>query len=111
MQLAEQKCFPCERGAAAMTEDEAKGRLTEVPDWTLTDDGRHLERRFKLNDFMSVVRFIERIAHVSEEQGHHPDICFGWGYCNVTFQTHAAKGLTQNDFIMAAKVTEVFHQS
>ena len=71
------------------------------------DDGRWLRRKFKFADFRESQGFIDKVGRLAEEQGHHPDICFGWGYATVSLQTHKIKGLHENDFIMAGKISEL----
>ena len=87
-----------------MTRAEAERFLGEVPEWSLSDDGTRIERRFPFDDFAKAQAFVNEVGDLAEEEGHHPDIAFGWGYANVVFYTHKIKGLHENDFIMAAKV-------
>ena len=77
------------------------------PSWRTIAE-HHLEKNFKFRDFKGALAFVNRIGAVAEEQGHHPDICFGWGSVKVTLFTHKVKGLTESDFILAAKVDQVF---
>ena len=81
--------------------------IAETPGWTLSDDTTRIERSFKLPDFAAALALVNRIGELAEEEGHHPDLSFGWGYCRVVFYTHKIKGLHENDFIMAAKVNAV----
>jgi 4a-hydroxytetrahydrobiopterin dehydratase len=86
---------------------EAERLLAETPGWTLDESATRIERTFSFPDFAAAFTLVGRIASLSEEEGHHPDIAFGWGYCRVVFYTHKIKGLHENDFIMAAKVNRL----
>ena len=103
----EEKCAPCGSAAKALSAEEATKRLAALPDWKLAQDGRRIEKRFKFRDFMGALDFVNRVSALAETEGHHPDICFGWGYCYVAFQTHKISGLSENDFKMANKVDAV----
>jgi 4a-hydroxytetrahydrobiopterin dehydratase len=102
--LAGKTCTPCRGGVPPLPRREAERLLTDTPGWSLDADATKIERRFRFDDFAGALAFVEKVAAVAEEEGHHPDIAFGWGYCTVVFQTHKIKGLHENDFIMAAKV-------
>ena len=103
-QLQNRQCLPCEGGVVPMGREEAEQMLLTVPDWELSDDARQLRRSFTFGDFVEAQLFAVAAGEVSEDQGHHPDIAYGWGYCTITFYTHKIGGLHENDFIMAAKV-------
>jgi 4a-hydroxytetrahydrobiopterin dehydratase len=105
MGLETKKCTPCRGGIPPLTRSEAERLLPQAPGWTLNDEGTQVERRFTFPDFASALAFVEKVASIAEEEDHHPDICFGWGYARVVFWTHKIKGLHENDFIMAAKVS------
>jgi 4a-hydroxytetrahydrobiopterin dehydratase len=107
MELAAKKCIPCRGGVPPLSRAEAERLLSEVPGWTLGEDGTHIERTFRFKDFAAALAFVERVAELAEAEDHHPDITFGWGYARVVFQTHKIKGLHENDFIMAAKVNDL----
>ena len=107
-ELSEKKCVPCEGGVAALTKAEAEKLRTKlVAGWTLSDDARSIRREFKFKDFYRAMSFANAIAHIANIEDHHPDLEVGWGYCRVTFSTHAIKGLSENDFICAAKIDKV----
>lgn len=104
-ELALQKCTPCEGGIAKFTCEEIahkRGQLDQG--WTLDDSGQVLCREFKFKGFAKTLYFVNALAFLADQEGHHPDVCFGWGYCTVRFTTHAIGGLSENDFICAAKV-------
>lgn len=104
MGLTQKTCVPCQGGIPPLTLAEAKGYLEQVPGWQLSDAGDRISRKFSFGDFEAALDFVNRVGALAEEEGHHPDIAFGWGYAEVTFYTHKIKGLHENDFIMAAKV-------
>ena len=103
MSLSAKQCIPCRGGIPPLTRTEAEKYLKETPEWELSEDSTRIQRSFKFKNFMSALAFVNRIGELSENEGHHPDISFGWGYCTVTLFTHKIKGLHENDFIMAAK--------
>lgn len=107
MALTAKTCTPCQGGIPPLSREEAERYLTEAPGWTLLDDATKVKRTFKFKDFRSAMVFAWRVGELAEEEGHHPDITFGWGYCRVVFQTHKVNGLHENDFIMAAKVNQL----
>lgn len=106
--LSEKKCVPCEGGVAALTKPQAdKFREKLHADWKLSDDAKLIRREFKFKDFYRAMSFANAIAHIANIEDHHPDLEVGWGYCRVTFTTHAIKGLSENDFICAAKIDRI----
>ncbi len=105
MSLESKACVPCQGGIPPIAEDIARGMMEQVPGWRLTDSAGKLERGFEFKNFALAMQFANRVGAVSEEENHHPDITFGWGYCTVVFYTHKIAGLHENDFIMAAKVS------
>ncbi|MBI5498670.1 MAG: 4a-hydroxytetrahydrobiopterin dehydratase [Deltaproteobacteria bacterium] len=110
MGLAARKCVPCTRGAPPMEREQAVKLLEETPGWELSTDARKISRKFTFRDFAAAMSFVGRVGELAEQEGHHPDIAFGWGYSTVTFWTHKIGGLHENDFIMAAKVTDAFER-
>ena len=102
--LASRHCVPCRGGVAPLSAAEAEARWSEIPLWTLRDAARRIERHFTFRTFAQALAFVNRIAAIAEGEDHHPDISFGWGYATVSLQTHAIKGLHDNDFIMAARI-------
>ena len=106
--LALKKCKPCEKGAPALTEDKAREYLNVLPAWVLSGDGKCIVRNYVMKDFSSAVRFIERIAEVAEAEDHHPDLHLtGYRKLTVELATHSIGGLSENDFILAAKIEEL----
>lgn len=104
MKLHEQRCVACVEGTRAMPPEEARELLAEVPGWSISADGRWLVRRYSFMNFVEALAFVNKLGDVAEAEQHHPDLKLGWGYAEVLLQTHAAQGLTKNDFILAAKI-------
>ena len=106
--LTERRCVRCEPGTPQLEPEALKALAAEVPSWQVieVDGHRVLTRTFKFKGFMPGVDLVNRIAGIAEEEGHHPDLSLGWGYLTVQLWTHTAGGLTDNDFILAAKVDQ-----
>lgn len=107
-QLRTKKCVPCEGGVPVVPRDEAERMLESLPGWKLTDDGIRIRREWKVKNFMAAIDFFNRVAELAEDEGHHPDLHLV-GYRNVTIElwTHAINGLSENDFITAAKIDDL----
>jgi len=107
-QLTAKRCLPCEGGVAKLTREQAEGLLAAVSGWTLTDDGQRIFKQWRMKDFLAGLDFFNRIARVAEEEGHHPDLHLE-GYRNLRIEiwTHAIGGLSENDFILAAKIDQL----
>ncbi len=101
--LASKSCVPCRGGVPPISPAEAERWRADVPEWALVDGATRIERRYRLRTFSDAFAFVASAADLAETEGHHPDICFGWGYATVSLQTKKIKGLHENDFIMAAK--------
>ncbi len=104
MDLTAKTCVPCRGGIPPLTAAEADSYLAEAPGWAVDGSATRIERRFDFANFVEALEFVNKLGALAEDEGHHPDISFGWGYCSVVFYTHKIKGLHENDFIMAAKV-------
>jgi 4a-hydroxytetrahydrobiopterin dehydratase len=102
--IAQKSCTPCRGGIPPLTPEEAAGYRRQTPEWELVDEGRRIERRFRFADFRGALDFVGRVGALAEEEGHHPEISFGWGFATVSLQTNKIKGLHENDFILAAKI-------
>jgi 4a-hydroxytetrahydrobiopterin dehydratase len=100
--LVQKHCVPCEAGTPPLTKEEAEALLEQVPGWQLEEN--KLTRRFKFRDFKEAMAFVNRVADLAEEEGHHPDIYISWNRVRLDLTTHAIKGLSENDFILAAKI-------
>jgi 4a-hydroxytetrahydrobiopterin dehydratase len=102
--LLKKKCIPCEAGSMdPFTEEEARNYMPDVPGWEM-QGGKAIWREYKFKDFIGAVNFINRVADVAEMEGHHPDIEIHYNKVKLTLTTHAIKGLSENDFIVAAKI-------
>ncbi len=99
--------MPCRGGVPPLAGDELTQLSAQLPDWSVID-AHHIEKSFPFPNFKSALVFVNRIGEIAEEQGHHPDICFGWGKVTVTLYTHKIAGLTESDFILAAKVDRMY---
>ena len=104
--LAQKKCVACEGLETPFNEVEAKALMNQVPGWQLAGDSKAISRTFKFKDFAEALSFTNRVGEIAESEGHHPEISLGWGRVSVDLTTHAIKGLSENDFILAAKVNE-----
>jgi len=102
-ELASKTCVPCKGGTPPLKGEELDELRRQVPEWEVVEE-HHLRRRFRFKNFRESLRFVNEVGEVAEEQGHHPDIGFGWGYAEITVWTHKIDGLTESDFIFAAKV-------
>lgn len=104
-QLTQKKCKPCEGGVAPLARAEAQSLMQQLaPEWRLSDDGKSLQREWKFKNFYQAMSFVNAAAHIANTEDHHPDLEVGYGYCRMKYTTHAIGGLSENDFICAAKV-------
>lgn len=101
--LNERKCVPCEGGMPPMAEDTAKELLVYIPGWEL-DSGNAIKKEFKFKDFKEAMKFINDVAYIADAEDHHPDIFNSYNKVGITLTTHAIGGLSDNDFIVAAKI-------
>ena len=104
--LSSRQCIPCRGGVPPLKGQGITDLLTELDGWEVVDE-HHLKKDFRFSNFLEVQEFVNRIGDLAEEQGHHPDICFGWGRAEVTIWTHKIDGLTESDFILAAKIDKL----
>lgn len=102
MAIAEHKCEPYSVGTPPLAKEESQELLKETPEWTLKDNA--IEREFKFNDFREAVNFVNEVADIAEQEGHHPDIYIYYNKVRLELSTHKIGGLSRNDFILAAKV-------
>ncbi|HTT24348.1 MAG TPA: 4a-hydroxytetrahydrobiopterin dehydratase [Candidatus Sulfotelmatobacter sp.] len=101
--LADKKCVPCRGGTPPLRGKELEEIHNSVPRWTVTNE-HHIHREFRFSDFKQALEFVNRVGELAETEGHHPDILLSWGKAEVTLWTHRVNGLTESDFIMAAKI-------
>ncbi|MCB9771926.1 MAG: 4a-hydroxytetrahydrobiopterin dehydratase [Candidatus Omnitrophica bacterium] len=105
MTLAEKKCAPCEGKEQSLTKESAQKLLNDVPGWKMSSDVKMISREFVMKNFMAAVKIIDKAAVIAEEENHHPDFhLVGYRNLRIDLSTHAVKGLTENDFIVAAKI-------
>jgi len=107
-ELAARKCKPCEGGIAPLTRDAAGQLLSQISAaWKLSEDARAIRRDFNFRDFYRTMSFVNALAHIANLEDHHPDLEVGYNYCRVRYTTHAIRGLSENDFVCAAKVDQI----
>jgi 4a-hydroxytetrahydrobiopterin dehydratase len=103
--LASRKCVPCEGGVPALTLAQAQALMKQLkPEWKLAEDGRSIASEWKFRNFLHTMSFVNAVAHIANAEDHHPDVELGYGYCRIRYNTHAIGGLSENDFICAAKI-------
>lgn len=103
--LVERKCLPCEGGVPPLSREECERLLVQLSsEWRLSPDGRELQREWVFKDFHRTMSFVNALAHVANVEDHHPDLAIGYNYCRLRYSTHAIGGLSENDFICAAKI-------
>lgn len=104
--LADRKCVPCQGGTGALKGQALADLAAQTPLWQVVEDAK-IARAFKFPDFAQALAFVNRVGALAEEQGHHPDICFTWGKVRIELSTHKVKGLSESDFILAAKIDAI----
>ncbi len=110
--LLKKKCLPCEGGAIPFDISKIHEYQKKVDGWDIKKndkDAHFLEKKFKFKNFIKSQEFVNKVGEISEEEGHHPDIYFGWGYAKINITTHAIEGLSENDFILAAKIDQILN--
>lgn len=105
-ELASKTCVPCRGGVPPLAGKELENLAKEVPQWRVVN-GHHITREFKFPDFKQALAFVNSVGNIAEEQGHHPDIFLTWGKAEITTWTHKIDGLTESDFILAAKIDKI----
>ena len=103
-QLAQKECIPCSMGVPPLSEDEQQQLLTQVSEGWRVVDGHHLERDFGFDDFRGALAFTNQVGELAESVGHHPDIFLAWGKVSLKIFTHKIDGLSEADFVLAAKI-------
>jgi 4a-hydroxytetrahydrobiopterin dehydratase len=106
MSLADKHCVPCRGGVAPLAGEALERLLVQVPGWRVVD-GHHLLKAFQFPDFRTALDFVNRAGGVAEEEGHHPDLYLAWGKVEVQIWTHKIDGLTESDFVLAAKIGQL----
>ena len=106
MNLAEKHCVPCRGGVPALKGAELEALTVQVPGWQVVDE-HHLLKTFAFPDFVTALAFVNKAGAIAEEEGHHPDLLLTWGKVEVKIWTHKVDGLTESDFILAAKLDRI----
>ena len=101
--LADKTCIPCRGGIPPLKGEALASLRRQLSEWTVVNE-HHLTRAYKFPDFRSALAFVNRVGELAEEQGHHPDLLLGWGKVEISTWTHSVDGLTESDFILAAKI-------
>ena len=104
-ELASKNCVPCRGGVPPLAGKELEAVAKQVPEWKVID-GHHITRAFKFKNFVDALAFVNKVGALAEAQGHHPDIFLAWGKAEVTTWTHSINGLSESDFILAAKIDQ-----
>ena len=107
MDLTKQHCVPCEGGTAPLEGKDLELLVKSVHDWKLVDGNtisKKIVKDFKFKDFVEAMKFINKVAEIAEQEGHHPDMYISYNHVRFELTTHAINGLSQNDFILAAKI-------
>ena len=110
--LLNKKCVPCEGGVRPFDISEIHKYQKKVDGWDIVENKDKiflLEKEFKFKNFLDSQKFVNEVGKISEEEGHHPEITFGWGYSKINITTHAIEGLSENDFILAAKIYQLIN--
>ena len=102
--LKNNKCEPCSGNTPKLKLAEISVYLSKLDDWSVNEEQEMIFKKYKFNNFKKALNFTNLVGNIAESEGHHPDISLGWSYCLVMIHTHAIKGLSINDFILASKI-------
>jgi 4a-hydroxytetrahydrobiopterin dehydratase len=102
-ELAERECAPCRGGVPPLTPEEIAPLAAQLVEWTVVDN-HHLQKSYSFADFRAALNFVNRVGDLADAVDHHPDIAFGWGHVAITIWTHKIDGLSESDFVLAAKI-------
>tara|TARA_B100001121_G_scaffold129342_1_gene113496 strand:- start:978 stop:1313 length:336 start_codon:yes stop_codon:yes gene_type:complete len=108
--LDQKKCVPCEGGVSALDLTDIHKYQKKIDGWNVVKNEKDiyfLEKKFEFKNFLESQEFVNKVGKISEEESHHPEILFGWGYAKINISTHAIEGLSENDFILAAKIDKI----
>ena len=109
-ELFDKKCVPCEGGVPALDISEIHKYQKKIDGWDVIKNEKNiyfLEKKFKFKNFVESQKFVNEVGRISEDEGHQPEILFGWGYAKINISTHAIEGLSENDFILASKIDKI----
>ncbi len=107
MNLSNQKCTPCEVGGIPLNKEETAFYLKDLPQWKVTIDNNKITRKFSFKDFKESMVFVNKVANLAENEGHHPDMLINYNKVSIELTTHAVGGLSVNDFILASKIDQI----
>jgi len=108
--LSKKKCVPCSGDIPAFTEDQIKNFKSKIEKWDVKKNEKgyfYLSKDYKFENFEKSLNFVNKVSQIAENENHHPDLKFGWGYANIIIFTHAINGLAESDFVLAAKIDEI----
>lgn len=105
--LSSKKCAPCEGDTSALKPEAAKKLLAQLKDWTLNAAATEIQKTFNFKNFYQTMAFVNAVAWIANQENHHPDLEVGYNRCVVHYNTHAVNGLSENDFICAAKIDQL----
>ncbi|MDP2647723.1 MAG: 4a-hydroxytetrahydrobiopterin dehydratase [Candidatus Yanofskybacteria bacterium] len=105
--LTQKKCVPCEGGIPPMKREQAHEYMSQTVGWELSSDDKKIRKEFKFGSFKEAIKFINNVARIAESENHHPDIYIFYNKVELELSTHAIKGLSENDFILAAKINKL----
>ena len=105
--LKNMKCKPCSGNTLNMNQKEILLNLDKINNWEINNEKKMIYKKFKFKNFKKSLEFSNHVGKIAEEEGHHPDLWFGWGYARIKIFTHAIKGLAESDFILAAKIDKI----
>ena len=105
-ELASRQCVPCRGGVPPLQHEAITDLLVQLDGWEVVDQ-HHLKKNYRFSNFREALAFVNLVGDLAEEQGHHPDICFGWGNAEISIWTHKINGLTESDFVLAAKIDQL----
>ena len=105
--LSEKNCLACSGELSAFDRQSSEKYLTHLKSWIISDNSKWLVKEFKFKNFAQTLEFVNKVGAIAEEEGHHPNIDFTWGYCKISIQTHKINGLCESDFILAAKFDKI----
>ena len=106
-ELKHQKCQACSGNTPKFDEKQISDNLSKLDNWSVNDEQKMIYKKFNFKTFKQALNFTNKVGEIADLEGHHPDISLGWGYSLVMLHTHAIKGLSINDFIIAAKIDEI----
>jgi len=109
--LSQYKCKPCSGSTPKLPVDEIQNKLSELNEWELNDNKEMIFKKYSFKNFKKALQFTNLVGALAEEESHHPDLSIGFGYCLIMIHTHAIKGLSINDFILASKIDQIIEQN